>query len=82
VGVAWQGQGIASEAARAVVRWLERRGVATITAHIHPDHHASAKVETREGLQPTGWIPGTTTVIGTVRGGSFAEQWQVVWQVH
>jgi RimJ/RimL family protein N-acetyltransferase len=41
VGVAWQGQGIASEAARAVVGWLERRGVATITAHIHPDHHAS-----------------------------------------
>ena len=54
VGVAWQGQGIASEAARAVVRWLERRGVATITALIHPDHHASAKVATRAGLQPTG----------------------------
>jgi RimJ/RimL family protein N-acetyltransferase len=54
VGVAWQGQGIASEAARAVVGWLERRGVATITAHIHPDHHASAKVATRAGLRPTG----------------------------
>jgi hypothetical protein len=25
-----------------VVGWLERRGVGTITAHIHPDHHASA----------------------------------------
>jgi Acetyltransferase (GNAT) domain len=50
VGVAWQGQGIASEAARAVVGWLERRGVATITAHIHSDHHASAKVATRAGL--------------------------------
>jgi RimJ/RimL family protein N-acetyltransferase len=55
VGVAWQGQGIATEAARAVVGWLERRGVATITtAHIHPDHHASAKVATRAGLRPTG----------------------------
>jgi protein-L-isoaspartate O-methyltransferase len=54
VGVAWQGQGIASEAARAVVGWLERRGVATITAHIHPDHHASATVATRAGLRPTG----------------------------
>jgi RimJ/RimL family protein N-acetyltransferase len=54
VGVAWQGQGIASEAALAVVGWLERRGVATITAHIHPDHHASAKVATRAGLRPTG----------------------------
>jgi RimJ/RimL family protein N-acetyltransferase len=54
VGVASQGQGIASEAARAVVGWLERRGVATITAHIHPDHHASATVATRAGLRPTG----------------------------
>jgi RimJ/RimL family protein N-acetyltransferase len=54
VGVPWQGQGIASEAARAVVGWLERRGVATITAHIHPDHDASATVATRAGLQSTG----------------------------
>jgi RimJ/RimL family protein N-acetyltransferase len=28
--------------------------VATITAHIHPDHRASATVATRAGLQPTG----------------------------
>jgi RimJ/RimL family protein N-acetyltransferase len=54
VGVPWQGQGIASEAARALVSWLERRGVAIITAHIHPDHHASATVATRAGLRPTG----------------------------
>jgi RimJ/RimL family protein N-acetyltransferase len=54
VGVPWQGHGIAPEAARAVVGWLERRGVATITAHIHPGHHASATVATRAGLQPTG----------------------------
>jgi RimJ/RimL family protein N-acetyltransferase len=54
VGVAWQGQGIASEAARAVIGWLERRGVATITAHIHPDHQASAAVAIRAGLRPTG----------------------------
>jgi RimJ/RimL family protein N-acetyltransferase len=54
VGVPWQGRGIASEAAQAVVGWLERHGVATITAHIHPDHHASAKVATRAGLRPTG----------------------------
>jgi RimJ/RimL family protein N-acetyltransferase len=54
VGVPWQGQGIASAAARAVVAWLERRGVATITAHIHPDHRASATVATQAGLQPTG----------------------------
>lgn len=54
VGVPWQGQGIASEAARALVSWLERRGVAVITAHIHPDHHASATVAIRAGLRPTG----------------------------
>jgi RimJ/RimL family protein N-acetyltransferase len=53
VGVPWQGLGIASEAARALVGWLERRGVAIITAHIHPDHHASATVATRAGLRPT-----------------------------
>jgi RimJ/RimL family protein N-acetyltransferase len=55
---AWQGHGIASEAARAVVGWLERRGVAIITAHIHPDHHAAAAVATRAGLRPTGEHPG------------------------
>jgi RimJ/RimL family protein N-acetyltransferase len=54
VGVPWQGHGIASEAARALVGWLERRGVATITAHIHPGHHASATVARRAGLRPTG----------------------------
>ena len=54
IGVPWQGHGIATEAAQAVVGWLERRGVATITAHIHPDHHASAAVATRAGLRPTG----------------------------
>jgi protein-L-isoaspartate(D-aspartate) O-methyltransferase len=54
VGVPWQGQGIASEAARAVVGWLERHKVSIITAHIHPDHHSSAKVATRAGLRSTG----------------------------
>ena len=54
VGVPWQGQGIASEAAHAVVTWLEAHGVHTITAHINPDHHASVRVATRVGLYPTG----------------------------
>lgn len=54
VGVPWQGQGIASEAAQAVVAWLEARGVQTITAHINPDHHASIAVARRAGLHPTG----------------------------
>ena len=50
---AFSDQGRAAEIAWAV-GWLERRGVATITAHIHPDHHASATVATRAGLRPTG----------------------------
>jgi RimJ/RimL family protein N-acetyltransferase len=53
VGVSWQGQGIASEAAQAVVAWLSARGVQIITAHINPDHHASIGVAARVGLQPT-----------------------------
>jgi RimJ/RimL family protein N-acetyltransferase len=54
VGVPWQGQGIASEAAKAVVAWLERRRVRTIIAHVHPANRASAVVATRAGLTPTG----------------------------
>jgi RimJ/RimL family protein N-acetyltransferase len=56
VGVPWQGQGIASEAAHAVVAWLEAHGVHTITAHINPDHHASVGVATQVGLHPTGEV--------------------------
>lgn len=54
VGVPWQGQGIASEAAQAVVAWLDARAVQTITAHINADNHASIGVAARIGLQPTG----------------------------
>ncbi len=53
VGVSWQGQGIAVEAATAMVGWLERTGVGTITAHVHPEHAASAAVASRVGLVPT-----------------------------
>jgi RimJ/RimL family protein N-acetyltransferase len=56
VGVPRQGQGIASEAAHAVVAWLEAHGVHTITAHINPGHHASVRVATRVGLYPTGEV--------------------------
>jgi RimJ/RimL family protein N-acetyltransferase len=54
VGVPWQGQGLAVEAARAVVAWLHAQGVHTITAWIRPDHHASAAVARRAGLSATG----------------------------
>jgi RimJ/RimL family protein N-acetyltransferase len=59
VGTAWQGQGLATEAARALINWLGSHGVGTIVAHIHPDHHASAAVAAAAGLSPTGdWHDG------------------------
>jgi RimJ/RimL family protein N-acetyltransferase len=53
VGSAWQGRGIATEAARGLVDWLSRQPIATIIAHIHPDHQASAAVAAAAGLTPT-----------------------------
>jgi RimJ/RimL family protein N-acetyltransferase len=53
VGVAWQGQGFASESASALVDRLRRCGVTSIAAHVHPDHLASAVVAERAGLRPT-----------------------------
>ncbi|MFJ3304655.1 GNAT family N-acetyltransferase [Streptomyces sp. NPDC086549] len=53
VGTPWQGNGIASEAARALADWLARQRVTAVVAHIHPDHHASAAVATAAGLTPT-----------------------------
>ena len=53
VGLRWQGRGIASEAADAVVQWLLDQGVGAITAYIHPEHHASGRVAARAGLSPT-----------------------------
>jgi RimJ/RimL family protein N-acetyltransferase len=53
IGLEWQNQGFASEAAQALVGWLREQGVEEIVAHIHPDHRASARVAARAGLQPT-----------------------------
>ena len=53
VGVPWQGQGLASEAATAVVTWLAARGVAQVTAWIRPDHYgdpASEVLNVRENV--------------------------------
>jgi RimJ/RimL family protein N-acetyltransferase len=54
VGKPWQGLGIATESARALIAWLRQQSVKTVIAHIHPDHHASAAVAAAAGLTPTG----------------------------
>ena len=53
MGARWQGQGLATEAARALAGWLRRHSIDTVIAHIHPTHHASAAVATAAGLTPT-----------------------------
>jgi len=53
IGLPWQGQGYASEVARAVVHWLVEGGIGYITAHIHPEHAASAAVAREAGLRAT-----------------------------
>lgn len=56
VGTSWQGQGIATEAARALIIWLAQQRVDAVIAHIHPRHHASAAVAAAAGLTPTGQL--------------------------
>ena len=53
IGTRWQGRGYASEAAQALVEWLEAGGTTTITAHVHPGHAASARVAANAGLERT-----------------------------
>ena len=69
IGGAWQGLGFATEAARSLVDWLRSRGVDVVTAHIHPDHHASAIVASRAGLHPTDEQYDGETVWRTEKGG-------------
>jgi RimJ/RimL family protein N-acetyltransferase len=53
VGAAWQGQGIATDSARALIAWLGLQQIGTVIAHIHPRHAASAAVAAAAGLAPT-----------------------------
>jgi len=53
IGIPWQGQGFASEAATALVKWVRRQGVDEIGAHIYPGHRASEAVAARAGLRQT-----------------------------
>ena len=54
IGVPWKRRRIAGEAASAVCDWLSTRGVRRLTAHIHPDHVASARVARRLAMVATG----------------------------
>ena len=54
VGTRWQGQGIATEAARGLFEWLRSREVLAVLAHVHPDNAASAAVAGALGLRATG----------------------------
>lgn len=53
IGIPWQRQGFASEAAEALIAWLDAEGIESISATIRPDHAASAAVARRVGLAPT-----------------------------
>jgi RimJ/RimL family protein N-acetyltransferase len=53
VATSRQGEGLATEAARAARDWLRGRGVTRFAASIHPDHGASAAVARHLGLAPT-----------------------------
>jgi RimJ/RimL family protein N-acetyltransferase len=53
VGTPWQGRGYATEAAVALVDWLESSGVGAITAHIHPENAGSGRVAAKAGLEAT-----------------------------
>ncbi|MEY6569857.1 GNAT family N-acetyltransferase, partial [Streptomyces sp. PGLac3x] len=52
-GTPWQGRGIATEAAKALVTEVLRQGVPTVVAHVHPEHAASVAVASAAGLRPT-----------------------------
>jgi RimJ/RimL family protein N-acetyltransferase len=53
IGVDFQNQGFATEAARALVEWLWQQGMDDVVANIHPDHRPSALVAARAGLEST-----------------------------
>jgi RimJ/RimL family protein N-acetyltransferase len=54
VGVPWQGNGYAAEAAAATAEALRADGVTELQAHVAPGHAASEAVARRVGLRPTG----------------------------
>ena len=61
-----QGEGLATEAARAAMEWLRDQGVTRFVAHIHPDHGASAAVARHLGLARHGGAPRGRGALGRV----------------
>jgi RimJ/RimL family protein N-acetyltransferase len=54
IGTAFQRQGLATEAGRAIRSWLrDTLGVPSVVAWIHPEHIGSQAVASRIGLRPT-----------------------------
>lgn len=53
VGLPWQGQGYATEAARAMVFWLQSAGAGVVRATISSGHSASQRVAAKVGFLPT-----------------------------
>jgi len=53
VGTRWQGRGFATEAAMAVVAYLEAQGVTGIQACVHQCHRASQRVAAKVGFKRT-----------------------------
>lgn len=68
IGVRYQGQNFASEAAQAMRTWLVGQGVDRLSAHIHPEHRASQIVAARIGLQESGRIDDEGEAVWTSVG--------------
>jgi RimJ/RimL family protein N-acetyltransferase len=62
VATPFQGQGVATEAATAMIGWLRESGVDVLIAHIHPENRPSIGVARNLGLRPT-----TTVYDGELR---------------
>jgi RimJ/RimL family protein N-acetyltransferase len=69
VGTAFQGQGFATEAARALVAWLRDSGIAEIEASIHPGNVPSQVVASRAGMRPSDRLDDGE-VVWTVESGT------------
>ena len=74
VGSPWQGRGYATEAAKAVVEWLEAQGIGTITAHVNPRHAASERVAEHAGFVRTDLVEGGEVVWRRVVGAGLSDE--------